>query len=48
MSDIAAGGEDAGHSEDEEALPQGTVSLLDILTSGNEEARKAAARETVT
>ena len=44
--DTAAGGEDAGHSEDEEALSQGTVSLLDISNSGNEEARKAAVRET--
>ena len=44
--DTAAGGEDAGHSEDEEALLQGTVSLLDISTSDNEEAYKATAHET--
>ena len=44
--DTAVGGEDAGHSEDEEALSQGTVSLLDISTSDNEEACKAAAHET--
>ena len=44
--DTAVGGEDAGHSEDEEALSQGTVSLLDISASDNEEARKAAACET--
>ena len=44
--DTTAGGEDAGHSEDEEALLQGTVSLLDISTSDNEEARKATAHET--
>ena len=44
--DTAAGEEDAGHLEDEEALLQSTVSLLDISTSDNEEARKAAARET--
>ena len=35
------GEEDAGHSEDEEALSQGTVSLLDISTSNNEDAHKA-------
>ena len=45
--DTAAGGEDAGHSEDEEALSQGTVSLLNILTSNNKEACKAAVHETV-
>ena len=44
--DTAAGGEDAGHSEDEEALSQGTLSLLDISTSDNEEARKATAHKT--
>ena len=34
--DTAAGGEeDAGHSKNEEALSQGTVSLLDISTSNN-------------
>ena len=43
---IAAGGEDAGHSEDEEALSQGTVSLLNILISDNEEVHKATAHET--
>ena len=42
--DTAAGGEDADHSEDEEALSQGTVSLLDISKSDNE---KAAACEMV-
>ena len=36
--DTTVGGEDAGHSEDEEALLQGMVSLLDISTSDNEEA----------
>ena len=41
------GGNDAGHSEDEEALLQGTVSLLNISTSDNEEAHKAAAHKTV-
>ena len=45
--DTAAGGEDTGHSEDDEALSQGTVSLLDISNSDNEEACKAAAHETV-
>ena len=45
--DTAAGGEDAGHSEDEEALLQDMVSLLDISTSDNEEACKAAACETM-
>ena len=45
--DTTVGGEDAGHSEDEEALSQGTVSLLNISTSDNEEACKAAACETV-
>ena len=44
--DTAAGGEDAGHLEDEEALLQGTVSLLDISNLDNEEAHKAAACET--
>ena len=44
--DTAAGGEDAGHLEDEEALLQGIVSLLNISNSDNEEARKAAACET--
>ena len=43
--DTAMGGEeDAGHLEDEETLSQGTVSLLDISTSDNEDARKATAR----
>ena len=41
-----AAGEDAGHSEDEEALSQGTGSLLDISNLDNEEARKAVVRET--
>ena len=44
--DTAAGGEDADHLEDEEALSQGTVSLLDISNSDNEEACKAAVRKT--
>ena len=44
--DTAAGGEDAGHSEDEEALSQGTVSLLDISNSDNKEAHKATAHKT--
>ena len=44
--DPAVGGEDAGDSEDEEALSQGMVSLLDISTSDNEEAHKATAHET--
>ena len=41
-----AAGEDAGHSEDEEALSQSMVSLLDISNSDNEEAHKAAVHET--
>ena len=46
--DTAVDGEkDAGHSEDEEALLQGTVSLLDISTSNHEDARKATASEAV-
>ena len=45
--DIAAGGEDADHLEDEEALSQGTASLLNISNSDNEEAHKAAVRKTV-
>ena len=45
--DTTAVGEDAGHSEDEEALLQGMVSLLDISTSDNKEACKADACETV-
>ena len=44
--DTTVGGEDAGHSEDKEALSQGTESLLDISTSENEETCKAAAHET--
>ena len=43
--DTTAGGEDTGHLKDE-ALLQGTVSLLDNSTSDNEEARKATAHET--
>ena len=44
--DTAAGGEeDTGHSEDKEALSQGTVSLLDISTSDNEDAHKATVCE---
>ena len=45
--DTAAGGEHTGHSEDEEALSQGMVSLLDISNSDNEEAHKAAVHKTV-
>ena len=45
--DTAVGGEDAGHLEDEEALSQGMVSLLNVSTSDNKEAHKAAAHETV-
>ena len=46
--DTTMGGEeDAGHSEDEEALSQGTVSLLDISTSDNEDAHKATVHEAV-
>ena len=41
----AAGEEDKGPSDDEEAQSQGTVSLLDISNSDNEEARKATAHE---
>ena len=44
--DTAVGEEDAGHSEDEEALLQGMVSLLDISASDNEEAHKATAHVT--
>ena len=44
--DTTVGGEeDAGHLEDEETLSQGTVSLLDISTSDNEDTRKATACE---
>ena len=42
-----AAGEDADHSEDEEALSQGMVSLLNISILDNEEAHKAAVHETV-
>ena len=35
------GGEDAGHSEVKEALSQGMVSLLNISTSDNKEARQS-------
>ena len=46
--DTAVGGEeDAGHSKDEEALSQGTASLLDISTSDNEDACKTAAHKAV-
>ena len=41
--DVAAGEEDASHSEDEEALLQGMVSLLNISNSNNKEAHKATA-----
>ena len=43
----AADEEDEGPSNDKEAQSQGTVSLLDISNSDNEEARKAAAHEKV-
>ena len=43
----AADEEDEGPSDDEEAQSQGTVSLLDISNSDNEEACKAAAHEKV-
>ena len=40
--DTTVGGEeDASHSDDKETLSQGTVSLLDISTSDNEDACKA-------
>ena len=45
--DTAAGREDLDHSEDEEALSQAMVSLLNISNSDNEEAHKAAAHETM-
>ena len=42
------GGEEyAGHSEDEEALSQGTVSLLNISISDNEDTHKATVCEAV-
>ena len=41
----AADEEDEGPLDDEEALSQGTVSLLDISNSDNEEAHKATAHE---
>ena len=44
--DTTVGGEDAGHSEDEEALLQGMVSLPNISTSDNEEVHKATACKT--
>ena len=44
--DTTVGGEeDAGHSEDKGVLSQGTVSLLNISTSDNEEAHKATTCE---
>ena len=43
--DAAGDEEDEGHLDDEEALMQGMVSLLDISNSDNEEARKAVALE---
>ena len=45
--DAAGNEEDEGHSDDEEALSQGTMSLLDISNSDNEEAHKAAVHEKV-
>ena len=43
--DAAADEKDEGHSDDEEALSQGTVSLLNISNSNNEEAHKAAVHD---
>ena len=44
--DTTAGGEeDAGHLEDRDALSQGTVSLLNISTSDNEDTHKATVQE---
>ena len=43
--DAAADEEDEGHSDDEETLSQGTVSLLHISNSDNEEAHKATAHK---
>ena len=45
--DAAADEEDTGHSDDEEALSQGTVSLLNISNSNNEEVHKATVHEKV-
>ena len=46
--DTTMGGEeDAGHSEEEETLSQGTVSLLNISTSDKEDAHKATLPEAV-
>ena len=42
---VAGREEEAGHLEDEEALSQSTVSLLDISTSDNEDAHKAIMHE---
>ena len=43
--DAAADEEDKDHPDDEEAMSQGRVSLLDISKSDNEEARKVTAHE---
>ena len=45
--DAAADEEDEGYSDDKQAMSQGTVSLLDISNSDNEEACKAAAHDKV-
>ena len=46
--ETAVGGEeDADHSDGEETLSQGTVSLLNISASDNEDARKAIVHEAV-
>ena len=46
--DTTAGGkEDAGHSDDEETLSHGTVSLFNISASNNEDACKAIMHEAV-
>ena len=42
---VADAEEEEDGSDDEEALSQGTVSLLDISNSDNEETHKAAAHE---
>ena len=45
--DAASDEEDESHSDDKEAMSQGTVSLLNISNSDNEEARKTTAHEKV-
>ena len=42
---VAGEEEDAGHSDDKDTLSQGTVSLLDISTSNNEDAHEAIAHK---